>query len=78
MPRIGTAHRYTLAQRITAETPKEGRTTAEMGLLYFLRVRELEGGHGGATQAELTEFSRMSPRTVGTAVRGLVKAGLIR
>jgi hypothetical protein len=51
---------------------------AEMGLLYFLRVRELEGGHNGATQGEMTQFSQMSARTVGTTVRGLVKAKLIQ
>ncbi len=74
MPRIGTAHRYGLTQPIT---PTDDRTTAQMALLWFLRVRELERT-GGATQAELTEYSRMSARTVGTAVRQLVKAGLIR
>jgi hypothetical protein len=77
MPRLGTAHRYALVQRITTDFPKEGRTTAEMGLLWFLRVRELEGGYNGATQDEMTKLSRMSARTVGTAVRGLVKAGII-
>ncbi len=63
-----------MAQTIT---PTEDRTTAQMALLWFMRARELEG-QGGTTQAEMTEFSRMCARTVGTAVRQLVKAGLIR
>ncbi len=74
MPRIGTAHRYKLAKPVE---PTDDRTSAQMAVLWFLRVREMEG-NGGVTQAELNEFARMSPRTVGTAVRALVKAKLIR
>lgn len=76
MPRLGTAHVYRLAQKVTSETPMQGRTPAERGILYYLRMRQLEG-LGGATQAQMTEDSGMTDRTVGTAVRNLVREGFI-
>lgn len=68
------AHVYTLAAPITTT---EGRTAAQMALLWYLRSRELEG-KGGATQAQMTKESHLAPRTVGTAVRKLVKEGAIK
>lgn len=76
MGRTGTAHKYTLVEAITHKTPMDEKTPAERGIMYYLRLRELEG-EAGATQAEMCDNTGLSDRTIGTAVRSLKAAGII-
>lgn len=67
------AHKYQLAGPLSVQADQ---TPAERAILYYLRVRQLEG-KGGATQAQMVEESHMAARTVGAAVRRLVARGVI-
>jgi hypothetical protein len=73
MSRDGTAHRYELAQAIRHNTPMDGKTPAQRGIMYYLQIRKMERKNG-ATQAEMTQDTGMSERSIGTAVRSLLKA----
>jgi CRP-like cAMP-binding protein len=78
MNRTGTGHKYRLTEDIRSDNVKrEERTPGEYGLVYYLKLRELEG-RDGATQAEMVDDSGMSVKTVGRAVRQLRKEGVIQ
>lgn len=80
MPRDGTAHRYQLTKPIKSTTPLDGKTPAQKAILYYLQVRAMEkrkAATRAATQAEIIENTGMAERSVGSAVRALVKSGEI-
>lgn len=60
------AHVYTLNGPIDVE----GKTAAQMAVLFYLKIREIEG-KGGATAEDIIYDSRLTERTVGTAVKRL-------
>jgi DNA-binding CsgD family transcriptional regulator len=72
MSREGTAHRYELPQTIKHNTPMDGKTPAQRGIMYYLQLRKLNR-KGGATQAEIAEHTGISERSIGTAIRSLIK-----
>jgi DNA-binding MarR family transcriptional regulator len=78
MNRTGTGHKYRLAEDIRTDTVKrEERKPGEYGLIYYLKLREIEG-RDGATQSEMVDDSGMSVKTVQRAVKQLREKGVIQ
>jgi DNA-binding MarR family transcriptional regulator len=78
MNRTRTGHKYRLAENIRTDTVKrEERKPGEYGLIYYLKLREIEG-RDGATQAEMVDDSGMSVKTVQRAVKQLREKGVIQ
>lgn len=71
------AQRYVLATKITTKNVREHAGTASrLAILLYLALCE-RTGKGGRTQGQMLEDTEMSPRTIGTAVRELVAAGVL-
>jgi DNA-binding MarR family transcriptional regulator len=78
MNRTGTGHKYRLVEDIRSDTVRrETRKPGEYGLIYYLKLREIEG-RDGATQTEMVDDSGMSVKTVQRAVKQLRKEGVIK
>lgn len=78
MNRTGTGHKYRLVEDIRSDNVKrEERKPGEYGLIYYLKLREIEG-RDGATQAEMVDDSGMSVKTVQRAVKQLKEEGVIQ
>jgi hypothetical protein len=52
------------------------QTPGDAAVLWFMKARELEG-QPYVSQDEMTEFSKLSRRTIVTSVKRLVKSGNI-
>lgn len=75
MPRP--THIYRLPAGISDSTITEKATTpGQVAVLLLMALRRKEGIEG-ASQEEITQLVQMSPRSTGTAVRALEKAGAL-
>lgn len=69
---------YLLAAPVSHENVRQyAKNMSETAILLYLALYEARG-KAGRTQKQMEDDTMMSPRTIGTAVRGLAAAGTIR
>jgi hypothetical protein len=74
----GSGHAYKPTFYVQHDSFKEqGRTATEMGMLWYLQMRE-DRGMGGATHHQMMKDMKMSPRGLWGTIKKLREEGLIQ